>query len=119
MGAAEAGQLIEQFGKFFSSGDVDGLLSLYEDDAIVPTDQGVLRGKEAIRGWLQSFVDSGAVLTFGTSVVLETGDIALTHNVWSTPDGGGGVTAEVLRKQSDGTWKYLVDNPVGGAVTGS
>ena len=53
MGAAEAGQLIEQFGKFFSSGDIDGLLSLYEDDAIVPTDQGVLRGKDAIRGWLE------------------------------------------------------------------
>ena len=117
--ATEPGSLIEEFGKYFSSGDVDGLLSLYEDDAVVPTEQGVIKGKDAIRTWLQGFVDSGAKLTFGASVVLETGDIALTHNVWTMPDGGGGVTAEVLRKQTDGTWKYVVDNPVGGAVTGS
>jgi len=29
-----------------------------------------------------------------------------------------GVTAEIVRRQSDGTWKYLIDNPWGGAVLG-
>jgi ketosteroid isomerase-like protein len=42
----------------------------------------------------------------------------LTHNAW-TLEGDApmeGVTAEVVRKQPDGTWKYAVDNPFGGGV---
>ena len=27
-----------------------------------------------------------------------------------------GVTAEIVRRQPDGTWKYAIDNPWGGAV---
>jgi len=26
-----------------------------------------------------------------------------------------GITAEVVRKQADGTWKYIIDDPWGGA----
>jgi hypothetical protein len=31
-------------------------------------------------------------------------------------DSTEGTTAEVVRRQADGTWRYLIDNPFGGAV---
>lgn len=57
-------------------------------------------------------------LDFGKGVVLQAGDIALTHNAW-TMEGGEppeGATAEVLSKQADGTWRFVVDNPFGTPV---
>jgi ketosteroid isomerase-like protein len=48
------------------------------------------------------------------------GDLALTHTHWrvAVPDGEPmeGMTAEIVRRQPDGTWKYAVDNPWGTAV---
>jgi ketosteroid isomerase-like protein len=116
--ASEPGQVIEVFEKKFNSGDLEGLLRLYEDDAVVPAENGVLSGKAAIKDWLQAFLDTGAKLSFKGSAVFQTGDIALTHNSWSM--GGDqpmeGVTAEVVRRQEDGSWKYIIDNPFGGGV---
>jgi len=48
-------------------------------------------------------------------------DIALTHNRWSLQYPGRsdpmqGETAEVVRRQPDGGWRYAIDNPAGGAV---
>ncbi len=52
-----------------------------------------------------------------------TGDIALLNSPWTQvgtdPEGNevsfAGITAEVVRKQADGTWKYIIDDPWGGA----
>lgn len=48
-----------------------------------------------------------------------TGDTALTQNKWTMkatgPDGSpvdlAGQSAEVMRRQADGNWKFLIDNP--------
>ena len=50
-----------------------------------------------------------------------SGDIALTQNKWTIktiePDGspieGTGISAEVIRRQADGSWKFIIDNPWG------
>ena len=48
---------------------------------------------------------------------MQNGDIGLTHTHWRLDIPGSeameGVTAEIVRRQSDGTWKYLIDNPWG------
>ena len=49
------------------------------------------------------------------------GTLALTRSTWSMtgtdPEGRpvtmGGRSAEVVRRQSDGTWKFVIDNPHG------
>jgi ketosteroid isomerase-like protein len=55
------------------------------------------------------------------------GDLAYLSNTWSLngtgPDGNpvtlGATTAEVARRQTDGTWRYVIDNAWGDqAVTG-
>lgn len=48
------------------------------------------------------------------------GNLALIHTPWTMrmPDGSSpeGATAEVVRRQSDRTWKYIIDNPDGTAL---
>ena len=49
MGVTDPEQVIEQFIKFFNSGDLDGILAeLYEDDAVLLSAPGapVVSGKE-------------------------------------------------------------------------
>ena len=54
------------------------------------------------------------------SVVFEAGNLALVHWSWTMkcPDGrtAEGATAEVLWKQADGSWKFVIDNPDGPAL---
>jgi ketosteroid isomerase-like protein len=60
--------------------------------------------------------------------VVAVGDLAYLSNTWSLsgtgPDGTpvtlGATTAEVARRQADGTWRYVIDNAWGDqATTGS
>jgi ketosteroid isomerase-like protein len=48
-----------------------------------------------------------------TEKVILAGDIALTHSRWSmtTPSPMGGRAVEVARRQPDGTWLYVIDDP--------
>jgi ketosteroid isomerase-like protein len=62
-------------------------------------------------------------LAFGESLVFRAGDLALMRTPWTTmqmPDGSSpkGATAEVVRRQTDGSWKYVIDNPDGSALLG-
>jgi len=53
--------------------------------------------------------------------VLEAGGLALVAGNWSftgtAPDGSAvnltGHNADVLRRQPDGTWRFVIDNPWG------
>lgn len=114
---AEASTLFE---RYFADGDLDGLMSLYEDDAVFPTPHGTSTGPDEIRATLKAYLDSGAELQFGKSLVFSVGDLALIHTPWTMqmPDGSTseGATAEVVRRQSDGSWKYVIDNPDGTAL---
>ena len=52
-------------------------------------------------------------------------DIAVVSNTWTMtaelPDGSthreGGVSADVLRRQADGSWLVLIDQPRGATLT--
>ena len=95
-------------------------MSLYEKNAVFPTTHGISTGHDEIRATLKAYLDSGAKLEFGKSLVFPAGDLALIHTPWTMtmPDGStpDGATAEVVRRQSDGSWKYIIDNPDGAAL---
>ncbi len=64
-------------------------------------------------------------LTFtGTTDVAISGDIALVSNNWqmtgTSPDGSeitdGGLSADVVHRQPDGSWLVLIDQPRGAAA---
>jgi len=88
-------------------GDVDGMIALYEPSAVlIDDDETLLRGREAIREFYAAMVATGRKFHFGDQQEpLISGDLALT----STRFPGGRVTAEVARRQRDGTWLWVID----------
>jgi len=88
-------------------GDIDGMAALYEPDAVLDDGRGTLTvGKEAIRALFADFTATGKKFASGNqSPAVISGDLALTST--RLPDGS--VTAEVARRQSDGTWLWVID----------
>jgi len=89
------------------AGDIEGMLALYESDAVVDGGNSrILRGKAAIREYFADVVASGRKFQRGEQrPALISGELALT----STRLLDGTVTAEVARRQTDGTWLWVLD----------
>jgi ketosteroid isomerase-like protein len=108
--------------KKFNSGDISSLISLYETEACFVSQEGeVVKGIENVRQRLQSFINMNGRIESKVIGVVQTNDIALVNTEWSFngsgPDGKAvtitGKATDVLRQQSDGTWRILIDNPWG------
>jgi ketosteroid isomerase-like protein len=108
--------------KKFNSGDISSLISLYETEACFASQEGeVVKGIENVRQRLQSFINMNGRIESKVIGVVQTNDIALVNTEWSFngsgPDGKAvtitGKATDVLRQQSDGTWRILIDNPWG------
>jgi ketosteroid isomerase-like protein len=106
----------------FNKGNVNFLMTLYENDACFASKPGqVVKDLESIRQSLQSFIDMRGKLEARVKRVLQASDLALLITEWSIngtgPDGkpinltGRGTV--VLRRQSDGTWLMVIENPWG------
>jgi len=108
--------------KKFNSGDISSLISMYETEACFVSQEGeVAKGIENVRQCLQSFINMNGRIESKVIGVVQTNDIALVNTEWSLngsgPDGKAvtitGKATDVLRQQSDGTWRILIDNPWG------
>ncbi len=120
MNARKPTELGELFVSRFAAGDLPGLVALFEADALMPTSYGTATGTDRIHEMLKGYIDSGSRLRFKRAIAFESGDVALIQNEWTMQLEGGkelsGVTAEVARRQPDGTWKYLINSPDGAAL---
>jgi len=88
------------------AGDIDGMAAFYEPYAVLDcgTEQ-LMHGREAIRAFYARLVAMGRKFDFGDQrPAIISGDLALT----STRSPDGSVTAEIARRQGDGTWLWVI-----------
>lgn len=89
------------------AGDADGMAALYEIDAVLDSGTGAPAvGRVAIRDFFAQACARGERYAAGDQRrALVGGDLALTST--RLPDGT--ITAEVARRQPDGTWLWVLD----------
>ncbi len=92
-----------------NSGDVEGMVALYEPHAVLACGDGRLAvGADAIRTFYAELIATGRTFDLGDQrAAMLSGDLALT----STRLPNGSVTAEIARKRIDGTWLWVIDQP--------
>jgi ketosteroid isomerase-like protein len=116
---------INQMVAAFHAGDIAGILKTYEPGAVVVVEPGApVSGKAALEVMFAGFIAAGARFTFLGHEVVQAGDLAVHFTPWrmtgtgpgGKPIAGRGLSVAVLRRQLDGKWLMVIDDPYGDAV---
>jgi enoyl-CoA hydratase len=109
------------FAERANAGDLEGILELYENGAtLVGPDGQPATGEQSIRERLEGLLTMAPKVQAGESRAVLAGDIALLSNRWrmtfALGEGGGqtgfeATSTEVARRQADGYWRYVIDDP--------
>ena len=90
----------------------------YEPGEAIVSERGTtVTGTEAIREVLSRFMAIRPKMSIKAPLVIESGDTAMAHSKWTTvgtdADGNrvdfAGQATEVMRRQADGTWLFVID----------
>ena len=101
----------------FNARDLHAMAALYGEDAVLIDETGAeQRGTRAIKAVLKDMLETGGVMTSTPRFAVVIGDIALSGADWRLEPGDGGEplegrSLEMLRRQPDGSWRYLIDCP--------
>lgn len=105
-----------------NTGNIESLMTLYEPESCFAFQPGeIVRGQQGVRQSLQAFIDMKGKLELKVTRVFRTGNLALVISKWTfngigtngNPANLTGTASDVLRQQSDGTWRMIIDNPWG------
>ncbi len=106
----------ETFARAFNSRSIENLLALYEPDAVHvdPTGHGT-SGTAAISEALRRLLQVSGTMTSRNNFCIVRDDIALLRADWRIAGDDGmpmaaGSTAEIVRRQPDGCWLYVIDH---------
>lgn len=114
-------QCDDLFARHIESGAVDAVVALYEPKACLVLEGGTIaRGTRAIRKAIAMFATMKPRFEMNVTRIVKAGDdLAVLYNDWSLsatrPDGtpftDTGKATEIVRRQRDGTWRFIVDDP--------
>jgi uncharacterized protein (TIGR02246 family) len=112
-------QLHRSFQDAFNRHDLEAIVALYEPTAVLASFDGPVEGTAAIREAYRGLLAMSPTIDLRTLGVNRAGDLAMLHGKWilhgTGPDGGQihmeGRNTETVRRQSDGRWLFVIDNP--------
>ncbi|MFE3317349.1 YybH family protein [Nocardia sp. NPDC059195] len=118
---ADPGQHPAVFAARFNTGDSDSLAEVYTDDAVFVPEPGSQVTGPALRAANAEFLALGLPIRVSPRHTYVAGDIALLIVDWEIdgtgPDGEpvhvSGTATDVARRDADGYWRYVIDNPFG------
>lgn len=106
-----------------NAGDLEGMMSLMEDEACFATRSGrLVAGKEAVLAVYKANLVSRQQMEMGVKKTIPCGDdLALVMFQWKSqatmPDGTlktwTGLATDIVRRQADGRWLMVLDNACG------
>lgn len=113
----------DTFARVFNSRDIDELSSLYEAGAILVVENSgtQIHGLDGIRQALERLLAVPGSMTSRNNFCVVLGDTALLRADWRMLGEDGtivmeGSSAEVLRRQPDGSWKMIIDHAIGSSL---
>lgn len=118
-------EVLHAFFRAFNQGDIDAVIALYEPRAALVAQPGqVAEGHSALREAFNGFLAMKPTLTPEKHTFVTASDLALSTVKWTlkgtSPDGQPvqmeGTSSDVLRKQADGGWLFVIDNPWGAGI---
>ncbi|MGH9979064.1 MAG: YybH family protein [Nitrososphaeraceae archaeon] len=122
MSSVKPEEVLRSVAECINTGSLDSLMMLYEPDACFAYQPGqFIKGREGIRQSMKGFVNMRGKLESKIKKVVQASNLALVISDWSFsgtgPDGNpvnlSSTATDVLRQQSDGTWRVIIDNPWG------
>ncbi len=116
---------VETMTRAFHEGDIEGVMASYEPAAAISFEPGQPVHDVAMQR--RMFEESFALqpqFEYGEHTTVVVGEVAIHSAPWrmraKAPDGTAieqrGLSVAVLRRQSDGSWKLLIDDPHGSHV---
>lgn len=120
MFAQHPDELHQLFVSGVNAHDMNALMDLYENNSTTVDLEGhLLHSTEDLRAFLVGFLSVVKQLDGKTRRIIVADELALTSSTWSaviaTPDGqvleATGTSTEVARRQADGTWRFVIDDP--------
>ncbi|WP_430414072.1 YybH family protein [Parasphingorhabdus sp.] len=114
--------VVETMTSNLQKGNIDGVMSTYVANPVIIFEPGVpMTDAEVSRQIFSQMIEANPQVTYSGHEVYVSGDTAIHLAPWNMtgvgPDGAemkqGGLSVAVLRKQEDGSWKMVIDNPYG------
>lgn len=115
-------ETVESMTDAFHRSDLEGIMQRYESAAAVAFDPGqTLVDMATIRQTFQGAFALNPIFSYSGHEIMVLNDLAIHFAPWTmdgkTPDGQeisqSGLSVSVLRKQPDGKWLLVIDNPHG------
>jgi ketosteroid isomerase-like protein len=102
----------------YNTGNFDTVMSIYDASGIIVPEPGKpASGKEKFEEAVKTILSIKGKMEIKTVYCMQTGDVAVGRSEWNITDGDkvkvSAKGIEVMKQQSDGTWKVLIDHAFG------